>query len=153
MPYDREGNYELKLITLTDDTTVAHAPTSITNTLQPDVGFIYQIIEIGYTAPDPIGSGAGTHKIVGEYNGAYKPIFSITGTTGTAISINLSGFTGDSDETPTNIREQQILKNGGLIFASNSVPFNFTYTNSTDVDQTGTRTCIVFVKKYREAIF
>lgn len=151
MPYDREGNYTIEVITLTDDTTITHAPTTQTLQLKPDVGFVYEVLDIGYQAPDPVGSGAGTHQLYISYNGAFNDMARIKATTGNAVWIAITGFDGDSSEVPSAIGDQYDIMHNRL-HASNSVPIDFAYTNSTDVDQSGTRTLIIVVKKYREAI-
>ena len=151
MGYDREGNYAIEVIDLTATATVTHGPTSSTVQLKPPVGFVYEIVDIGYTAPDPAGSAAGTHSLHCNYLGAFSDVFRILCTTGTALFISVSGFFGDSSETPATDPDQYRLMRKYLV-ASNAVPLEFVYTNSTDVDQVGTRTLIVVVKKYREAI-
>lgn len=149
MPYDREGNYTLELIDLSDDTTVAHAPTAITNTLQPPVGFVYEVVNIDYNAPAPVGDSAGTHKVTVEYDGTSLAL--INGNHSTTIKIYQAGFSGDVGEIPGIVDDQLRIMREWLV-ASYDNPIDFVYTNSTDADQTGTRVLRVWVKKYREAI-
>ena len=148
---DRENNYIVELLNLSEVDTVTHAPTTKTVVLQPPVGFVYEVIDINYNAGDPSGSGSGTHQIYGRYEGAFSDIFRVKGNFGSSISIIVSGLVGNAGETPSAIADQLRLMQHTMI-VSNTCFLNFNYTNSTDVDQTGTRSLTVVVKKYREAV-
>jgi len=150
MPMTRSNNYTLELVDLTDDTTVTPAGTNI-QLLQPPKGFVYEVIQLGYMAPDPGGSGSGTHKLDGKFTGEYSNLLSIVSTFGNFAAINTFGFVGDSSEAPSALSNQYHIMHGNVIAASNSLPFVFTYTNDTDVNQAGTRILKLVVRKYREA--
>jgi len=150
MPVVKEPGFVLLFVDLSDDTLVTHGPTTNTVTLRPPKGWIYEVIDLGYEALDPIGSGAGTHQIYGTYADSFSDVFRVVSNTGTDIYISVSGFFGTTD-SPAAIANQLEIMHKGVIKASYDVPFEFRYTNSTDVDKTGTRTCKLIVKKYPEA--
>lgn len=151
---DRENNYKLVVISLTTDATVTHAPTTVVSTLQPPKGFVWEVISVYSQIPDPVGSAAGTHVLeiypLNREN-ALDEFSTITSNTGSNISIrNSIGIQADT-ETPSNIAQQyEMLHN--IMVASYDEPLAFSYTNSTDVDQSGTRYLVITVKEYREAI-
>lgn len=151
MPVNRINNYKIEVVDLSDDTTVTPAGTDV-QTLQPPVGFTYEVIDIGYQCAAPAGAGSGTHQLYGEYTGAYVEMMRVKSVFGSAVQIIAAGFNGDSQEVPSAAADQFRLMHLEMIKCSRSVPFVFTYTNGTDVNKTGTRTLIVIVKKRREAI-
>jgi len=143
--------FKIKKIDLSSSATVGH-PASETQTLQPAAGKIYQVIEIYANLPDPAGSSAGTHYIHGKYQNITGSMIYISSGFGNDITIDQNGFTGSGTERPSGNSEQFLVPRGGMIICSNSQPFDFVYTNSTDVDQTGTRTLEILVKEYPERI-
>ncbi|GAG96432.1 unnamed protein product, partial [marine sediment metagenome] len=114
--------------------------------------YVYEVIEIDYSAPDPSGSGSGTHRIMMSSEGMSNYHLLVIANTGSAISIAAAGFTGDASETPSAITQQYMLMKEGVIIATNDLPLNCKYTNGTDVSQTGTRTLKFLLKVYREAV-
>ena len=151
MGMEREKNYTLEVIDLSDDTQVNSGGASITNSLQPPVGFVYEILSISYNAPDPSGSGSGTHQMTLTNLGmTYFEVY-LKANFGNGVTINGSGFTANAGEIPSALAQQYEMTHKWL-YASNSIPLNINYKNDTDVNQTGTRSCKVLVKKYREAI-
>ncbi len=151
MPIGRLNNYKIVIVDLSDDTTVTHVPTAISVTLRPSEGFVYEVIDFGYNAPTPGGSGAGTHGLIVKYTGAYSHLIQIAQAFGASLRIRYDGFTGTA-EVPVNIADQYNLMQGGRICVSNDVPLDIEYTNTTDADQAGTRTCILVCKMNPEAI-
>ena len=148
----KETSYTLTLETLTDATQVNASGGTNTQSLQPDAGYIYEVISIFYGADDPAGSTSGTHKLEINHQNMNTPTYAIiTATTGNNIRINDAGFTGDSLERPGNVDDQYKVMRNWLI-ATNGQPIDFVYTNSTDANQTGTRTLQVMCKKFREAL-
>jgi len=150
MPYNRESNYKLELIDLSDDTSVAAAG-EITQTMTPPVGYIYEVKNIYVNCPPPAGGGAGTHYIEiaqagwGTYSGKCINAF------GSAVLISdPAGFVGSS-EVPSDIEEQYIVMHDMLIANSDNA-ITFRYKNSTDVAAALNRVIFVLVKVYREAV-
>jgi len=151
---DRENNYKLELKDLSEDTTVTHAPTTNTITLQAPVGEIWEVVDMAYNAPAPAGSSAGTHQLYGRYTDAVSTsfIFKIISNFGATILMFRNGFQGDVSESPSASADQYKIMRDGIIIVSNAVTFDFEYTNSTDADQVGNRKLTLLVKVRREAI-
>lgn len=151
MGYDRENSYSIEVIDLTDDASVSSGGGINTQSLQPPVGYIYEVIDIGYNAPIPGGGGSGTHELFAKYRGEYSDVIRIIAGFGSVVRIDANGFiqTGGSELPSTSTQQYEHMRNE-IIHASNSVPFDFIYTNDTDVAQAGTRELTVVVKKYHE---
>lgn len=151
MSFAPSPNFKLDVVNLTDDTTVTHAPTSIENILTPPVGKVYIIRNIFYNAPAPVGDSAGTHELelLQTYVTTGRRILKTKGNHSTTLNINVD-IVGDVEEIPGVVREQNLLIKNGQIFASNSYPLVFKYTNSTDADQTGSRALEVLVEVHNE---
>ena len=148
---DRENNYKLEWIDLDDDTQVNSGGATNIQQLKPPVGYTYEVRWIEYAANDPVGSGSGTHKVQYRIDGQTYYVIQISANSGTNLSISGSGFAGTSD-TPSAVATQYEFMTKSILIASNEIPINVVYTNSTDVNQTATRKCRFLVKKYREAI-
>jgi hypothetical protein len=142
----------LDMIDLSDDTSIAAAGFQ-TLSLQPPKGTIYEVMDLYYAAPDPVGSAAGSHRIyIGWANLSGLYLARLVAAFGNAISIRTDiGFTANTSESPSNVREQLLVFRG--VFCSNAQPLNCYYLNSTDVAQAGTRTLEVMVKKHPEGAF
>ena len=144
----------VKLIDLSDDTTIAPAGTN-TQQLQPPVGQCYKLLHTEVNIPDPSGSTTGDHELrcfqngQGESTSAYWRALSNTGNT---INTNTMGWGVDS-ESPANARDMFMVL-GNLIecWATYDNPLDYKYTNDTDVNQTGTRTIKILVAVYRNAL-
>jgi len=153
--YTLEDNYKLVEIDLSDDTQVNSGGASNTQTLQPDAGYVYEIINMNISIPDAVGSTAGTHVLQIYWKAAYETgdlIAVMSATTGNAISAGYGGtITGDNYEDPGNAREQFLMLRNTTI-CSNTYPISFTYTNNLDANQTGTRTIKILAKQRREAL-
>lgn len=149
MGYSVYPNPKIKIVDLSDDTQVNAGGSNNSQSLQPNSGKIYEIIEIYYDAADPSGSTSGTHQLeIQYYDGTNSmTVARIRGNTGSGIGIYTSDFSGDSQELPADAREQALLRRGRQLLASNSAYLIFKYTNNTDANQTGTRTCYVVVKE------
>jgi len=151
---NRENNYKLKVISLTDDALVTHAPTTVTAYLRPGVGFVYEIISIFGQWNTPAGSSAGTHGIEifpTNREAANDEHITLSTAFGNQMTIRSSiGFTADS-EFPAGTDQQYKMIHRTLV-CSYDEPLSINYTNSTDADQTGTRYLVFTVKEYREAI-
>jgi len=153
LAYNINNGFKLKLIDLSDNTSVASSGGTNKQTLQPDPGKIYEVCKIWYVASDPAGSSAGSHKIECHYEttgDTYNGVFRIAGNTGSGIYTRFGGFVGDSEEAPSTEATQQLYIGSCNLVCSNTYPLNFTYTNSTDVNQTATRTLKILVKEYNE---
>ena len=154
MAYVQDDAYKLEVVDLSDDTAVNSAATN-SQTLQPTAGFIYEIVGIDYLSAAPIGASSGTQvlQILGYDGSAYNSnLAQITGPFNDSIDIWVSMFLGATSEYPSGDTAQSYMLNSGILIASNSYPISFKYTNSTDVQKTGTRTLIVRVKVKREAL-
>ncbi len=150
MPVALNQNFKLRLIDLSDDTTIAHAPTSLTVQAKPAPGRVWHIVDFFYYGPDPAGSAAGAHKIEIRNTGVSPTCynFRLSSNSGTDIYISHVTLTGTAGAPSTAPAASNALQRG--LYASNSLPLDITYTNSTDVDQSGTRQCYLVVKEYRE---
>lgn len=148
-----ENRCRLELISLTTADAVAAAGEDIIQ-LKPDVGFLYEVIGLMARIPDPVGSGAGDHQLEIFRNGrehANDEYITITSNTGVDIVIRDSvGFQGTT-EAPSATAQQYDMMHS-VMWASNANPLDFKYDNDTDVEQSGTRNIMVYVKKWREAI-
>lgn len=153
MPYNREDKYKIEMIDLTTSTSVASSGGVEYLDLQPDIGYVYEVVFLKISIPDPVGSGSGTHRLTGGYwdGSAHWGMFYVQSNTGTAITSAESGFVGTSEQ-PATAADQFNIISGQIIVASNSEPFRFRYLNSTDVNQTGSKTIKVWVKIFREAV-
>lgn len=149
--HDREMNFTLELIDLTDDTQV-NAGLDITHQLKPPKGFVYEIIDIAYECSTPIGSTAGTHQLNIHMNGMPFYIGLIKALFGSTVSISYSGFGGNSSEVPSNFTDQMDLMRKRLLKATYDRPLDFVYINDTDANKTGNRTLKMIVVKLREAV-
>lgn len=152
MGYFVDNNFKLKLVDLTNDDSVASGGGTNTQTLQAEAGYVYEVIFINVYIPK-VGT-ANTHNLRIYYqNITNDSLLYCSSTFNADISIGRNGiqFAGDDSELPANAREQFNIHNK-MLYASNTQPIDFLYTNSTDVNQTGTRTIEVMVKEYKEAI-
>lgn len=148
---DRENMFKIIQIDLSDDTLVTHAPTSTTATLQPPKGFVYQVLNIYCLIPIPAGGTAGTHRLTQRYQNQHTASFlgyldSVFGTTIVIIGYSMNATT----EVPSGSRNQEEFIR--FLKCTHDQPIDFIYKNSTDADQVGTRTLVITVMKYREAI-
>lgn len=139
----------LEIFDLSDDTSVSSAGGTNTQTLQAPTGFIYQVIDIGYSAPDPAGSGSGSHKLTFKYRTAQDDLGYVNSAFGNAVGISNNGFEGSTSEYPASATDQLLLMRS-YVYVSNLVPIDFLYTNSTNVAQAGTRALKIVVKKFPE---
>jgi len=143
--------FELVEIDLSDNTSIAPGGTN-TQTLTPPAGFCYQIVGIYYSAPDPAGSGAGTHELNVYYDTAteypYQLIF-LQSATGSGIYIGKYASFIATTEQPTGSLQASLCY-GGYIWCTNTEPILFEYDNDTDVNQTANRILRVLVKKYKQ---
>lgn len=151
---DRENNYTIKVIDLTDDTNVPTPNGENIQTLQPDVGFIYEIMAIHYNANAPAGDTSGTHEIQLAIWDGVTNINLCLCKSNHSDEVNIKGtyMVGTSLEIPSATGDQLLLITLNGMKASNAYPIRFIYGNDTDAAQAGTRTCLVTCKKVREAI-
>ena len=147
---DRENNYKLVFKSYTTAAEVLAAGTE-TIALQPPVGYIWETIIVRIDIPDPVGSGAGDHRIElsVEGSGSNSLIGSIISNFGSPIIYKYGIMIGNT-ENPT--AETSQFDTVERLIASNSIPMKLKYTNGTDVAQNGTRAVEFLVKQYREAI-
>jgi len=151
---DREINFKIVALDLSDDTQVNSGGGTHVTYIKPDVGYIYEVINIEYRAVDPDGGGAstsGTHQVEFQVPDQLFWLIKVVADFGNNTSIFGSGFNGNNSETPAAVADQYEAMHKWLS-ASNSCPITVTYTNNTDKHQTGTRDFHVLVKKRREAI-
>jgi len=151
MPYNREDLYKIKRIDLTNDATVAHTGGTETQTLQPDVGFVYEIIDIYIDIPYSVGDTAGTHELSIKYQNQTEELSFIKSAFNNKLTVGTNGYYGSDTESPTAMSDQlNIMRHS--IAVSHDQPLDFVYTNDLDADNTGTRAIEILVKQYREAV-
>jgi hypothetical protein len=146
-------HFKIKLVDLSDATSVASGGGTNTQTLQPDAGFIYQVINIELIVP-AIAAATGNHyTICRKSNGTTDDdYFRLLGTDGSTYYIDgYGGFTA-STENPSAITQQWAIMHEAM-WCNNDEYFTFRYTNSSDTNQTGTRTLRIRVKEYPEGDF
>jgi len=137
-------------VDLSDDTTVAHAPTTVETLLQPPEGYAYQLIMWNIRMPDPAGSAAGTHTLRCHQQGlSYidNRLWQAVSNTGTDIVVGRYFQIIATTDSPSQSSDQSDMMRGGC-WATHAMPIIFEYTNGTDVDQSGTRKIQLLVKKY-----
>ena len=137
---------------LTTTATVAHGPTTENTLFTPEVGKIYRIVHIAAYVPDPAGSSSGTHQLLTYLTNTTSDehlIFYVLANTGVHIYYGRYHDGGGTTILPAGICEFQDLMHGNVWISSN-YPLKFAYTNSTDVDQTGTRRLKVYYLEYEE---
>lgn len=139
----------MKLIDLSDNTQVNSGGGTNTQTLQPPQGLMYKVVDMYYSAIDPVGSSANNHRLYVNWSGRsdYGPIF-ISANTGANIKIQYNGFDGTA-EVPANIGDQYKVMREWL-HCTYDLPIEFKYENNTDANQTGTRTLEIIVEVYAE---
>jgi len=145
--------FKLKIIDLSDNTTVTASGGTNTQTLTPPDSKIYEIIGIDYSAADPAGSSSGTHALSIRVTNLFVTAehLYVRGTTGTGIYIQPNnGLVGDSSEVPSATSDQLFYITRGALKCSATNTIAFIYTNNTDVNQTGNRQCKVMVLEYNE---
>jgi len=148
---DRENNYKLKLIDVSDNTMVPSGGGTVNNDVQPPEGEIYQIINAWLDIPDPAGSAASNHVIYGQVGADNSQRwFSFNSNTGLDITTYYNQAQASS-ENPSVSGDQQSLFSSQICI-SHTHFLRLRYLNNTDVNQTGTRTMKLLVKVYREAI-
>jgi hypothetical protein len=131
-----------------DSSTQVNAGADNTISIEPDPGYIYQIISIYYKAVDPVGSTAGTHDVEIRSESGYCSYALVKANTGSDVAIIRGVFYGDSTEAPSGTAEQFKICQG-QIWIGNGESLDFIYSNDTDANQTGTRNLRLLVKKYR----
>lgn len=144
--------FKLKLIDLSDDTSVTSAGGTNTQTLQPPQGKIYHVIYWIYLANSPGGTANGTHQFAAYPQNIDDTINNIyiKSEHDSYLRINNNGFnmTGNTVAYPTSVNGGLTLQNN--IWASYDQPWDFLYQNDTDVNQTGTRTLKFLVQEFNE---
>ena len=154
MSYKINPHYKLVKVDLTDNTSVADSGGTNTQTLQPPVGKIYQVVDIIYKCPSPGGTSSGTHEInifhpdtkIGDYYSGVRG----KSAHGDAIAIHKACVTATTQEVPSSEREQwHQIRN---IICSNEYEVSFEYTNDTDVANAQNRQCYVLAKEFSEIV-
>lgn len=141
----------IKLIDLSDDTTVASGGGTNTQTLQPPDGQIYKIKGLKIFIPDPSGSTSNDHSLEIQNINLNEIYISATSNTGSAIQIRpYAGITSTS-KRPSEI-EQQYPMIFEYMLCNNTNYIEFVYVNNTDVNQTGTREIYVIVEVYKDLL-
>jgi len=139
----------LESISYTD--TIAHGA-SVSDSVIPPVGQIYQLVNGFLTMVAPAGAASGTHKIeifnatsasVGSGDSWIRAISAF----GDNILIRGNVLTGSSSETPTDATDQ--YKIWELSWYSTDHPLLWKYTNDTDVDNTNNLTMNLLFKVYK----
>jgi hypothetical protein len=141
----------IKLIDLSTDDTVASAG-SDTVQLQPPSGKIYKIIGMYVDILDPSGSSSGSHKFRCASNGMSdsRVYFETNSDSGAGITFSNAGFVATTEQPSSSSDQYRIMHE--WLYASNSIPLDFEYANSTDVAQSQTRTLEILVAVYKELI-
>lgn len=150
--FTNNPNLKINYKDLTDDATVSHTGGTNSQLLQPPAGKVWQVIYFRMSIPAPVGDTAGTHNMkISYYDGTvYHNIVEIVSNHSTSCESYYFQFQGTSSEAPANAGQQQEIVSR-LLWASNSYPIRFIYTNDTDADQTGTRQLDIWVKEYTES--
>jgi len=152
MGFALTNNTRLKLVDLSDDTTVADGATN-TQTLQPNNGEMYKVKNIWYQAP--ANANAGNHELYIKQQNApnlngveyYALVRSDDAST---VAIGRGGFYGDVAEDPADAIDQYAVMHD-VIIATYDQPVDFIYENNTGINQTGTRKLYLLVEVYSEA--
>lgn len=150
MPVSQIPNPRLLHVDLTTDATVISTG-SETVQLKPPEGFIYRLVALWINIPDPVGSGSGTHSLWMKntsMDAGFKNMY-ISSNTGADLLATYGVLSGTVVQPSAAQQQQDMI---ATIWASNSEPFDFAYTNSTDVSQTGTREIDCLVLMCREAV-
>lgn len=153
MPIAFNPVFELREIDLTDDTSVPATTGTNDQSLTPDVGKVWQVVQIYFSAPDPAGSSSGTHglRFYPRSEVATNNLIAyVQGNFGSAINIGQNmAFNGDAKQ-PATQQYQVDLMYKGILWSNNTKPFLFRYYNTTDVAQAGTRTLKFLVREFNE---
>lgn len=149
-----EPNYELGDTDLTDDTEIAAAGGTNTQTLRPPIGKIYEIIDIFYSSAAPIGATANTHQLSCRqtFISTSRQQFLVKGAFNSSIEVQNGMLSGNDTENPTNAREQYICIRRRTLIAGYNTPLLFIYTNDSDANKTGNRILEIYYKIKSEAI-
>jgi len=149
-----EPYFKLKKVDLSTTSAVASGGGTDTIQLQPSTGYIYNIVAMDVYVPAPAGATANTHVMnVMWGNGSSTRLnyFQNSCNFGTAMYIGIYGLMiGDTEQPSGDGNQMDVVY--GRMWANNTNPINFEYTNNTDANQTGTREYIFLVKEYKEAI-
>jgi len=150
MGLNRSSTFDIIQVDLTTDATVTHGPTTEQMRLTPPKGFAYQVIAWQIDIPDPAGSSSGTHVLTCYHSNANaidNRLFMATGNTGNKINVGrYFQMVADSESPTQNVDQAAILRDA--CWCTNDFPILFEYENKTDVDQAGTRTLKLLVKKH-----
>lgn len=146
-------SFKLKLIDLTDDTTVTSAGGTNTQTLQPPVGKIYEIVKIWFDMP-VVGGTINTHTLKGSYVNSGATLFAFFSATSDHdqnIDTYYGEFSANGTELPSGASNQYQVSHAQFnLFCNYDNPIYFYYVNDTDANQTGTRVIKVLVKESYE---
>lgn len=137
---------------LSTDATVA-AGTWESNEIKPPAGYIYKLNKIMLFAPDPDGSTTGTHKyLLGETTSQIRAFFLWESNTGSLIR-TWSGAIECDTPTPADETAQYNIMNGvSEMYATESYPLYLNYGNSTDANQSESRTMIIYCSVFKELL-
>jgi len=151
------GFIGIKKIDLSDDTTVTSGGGTNTQTLQPPQGLIYKICRLMIYIPDPAGSAANDHILSAEWDNSItlqaQALFYLKASFGNPILTSYGSFQANSTEAPGAATQQDNMITGiSHNYATYDYPITFDYTNNTDVNQTGTRSLIIYVEVYKDLL-
>lgn len=153
MPIAFEPYFKIALVDLSSTSTV-NTGTTENKPLQPDAGYIYEVIDIYFNCASVPASSSGTHALQVSYDGVTRTtnLIEVAGAFNNTIRISEVGWTGADTEEPNVDGDQYWKKDRGSMYASNGIPLNFIYSNDTDANQTNARTLEIMVKKIKEAV-
>jgi len=144
--------FTVELIDLSDNTQVASAGGTNTQSLQPTAGFIYMVENINMNIPAPAGASANDHTMDIGYQGSDDDgLLRITSNFNATMQMARYAISGTT-VLPSNATVQGTVLSSHRWVCSNDLPIDFLYTNDTDANQTGTRTLIIAVRKYQELV-
>ena len=144
--------FKVKLLNLTNSTTVASGGGTNTQTLRPSAGFVRSVFDV-YGLYPAIGGASGDHKLEFILTDGTNTdeIIEISGTDGALFYFGgKPGLVGDGEQ-PSGINQQMMWLTQERIIVSNDYYLEFLYTNNSDTNQTGQRKLYVWVKEFPEA--
>ena len=138
MGLDRTATGKIKFIDLTDATQVNGGGASDIQELTPPAGFIYRVLSLRWIVPGIAGAtGSSYISIYHEHCGA--------------IGEHIAGET-ITDAAAAYLTPAEVATVVHMMVCSQSEPLYLQYQNSSDTNQTGTRTLHVIVRETPERV-
>lgn len=111
-------------------------------------GYVYQLLAMYISIPDPVGSTSGSHNVTLQCGTLLTPKMKGLSDSGTNIRFTNGAFDQITTKTPN---DDGILNDilFGSVYGDPVEKMRFLYVNSTDANQTGNRQIKCVFKKYR----